>query len=474
MNTSSIHFRLPAWYAGLLTLVYVLVAALLVQRVASFLEQNVLDTQARRARQIAATLVVPLAREAPATLAAQVRALYSPELSDRFIRITAADGSVLYRSGEPSDHSFVPTDVPPAPRAITRELRRRQDLPDGRALLIAAVQAGDDPAYLVEVGVSSTSIAALLRQILWLTAMGLPIVLVLAVSGGYLLVKRALAPVERMAGKAELITHHNLAERLPVARTGDELERLASSLNRMVSRLDDAFQQSKRFAADASHELRTPLTVLRTELENLARHPQPGPDPYERLGSLLQPVERLSKTVERLFALSRLDAGEAQTEWIPIDLGELVATTVDQMLLLAADKGIKVTCEAQERVVVTGDRSRLKQIVVNLLDNAIKYTPTGGEIAVSVSSSGGRGRLVISDSGPGIPEAALSRVFDRFFRVDGARSREVEGAGLGLSIVKSICAAHGGSVTAENRGKAGLRITVELPLASRTYQIAFA
>jgi len=463
VNTSSIHFRLPAWYAGLLTLVYVLVAALLVQRVASFLEQNVLDTQARRARQIAATLVVPLAREAPATLAAQVRALYSPELSDRFIRITAADGSVLYRSGEPSDHSFVPTDVPPAPRAITRELRRRQDLPDGRALLIAAVQAGDDPAYLVEVGVSSTSIAALLRQILWLTAMGLPIVLVLAVSGGYLLVKRALAPVERMAGKAELITHHNLAERLPVARTGDELERLASSLNRMVSRLDDAFQQSKRFAADASHELRTPLTVLRTELENLARHPQPGPDPYERLGSLLQPVERLSKTVERLFALSRLDAGEAQTEWIPIDLGELVATTVDQMLLLAADKGIKVTCEAQERVVVTGDRSRLKQIVVNLLDNAIKYTPAGGAVHLRATLNDAQPVLSVEDSGIGIPAEALPHVFERFYRVDTTRSADTGGAGLGLAIVKTICDAHGAAVRVASALGRGSSFQVTFP-----------
>jgi heavy metal sensor kinase len=443
--------------------VYVLVAALLVQRVASFLEQNVLDTQARRARQIAATLVVPLAREAPATLAAQVRALYSPELSDRFIRITAADGSVLYRSGEPSDHSFVPTDVPPAPRAITRELRRRQDLPDGRALLIAAVQAGDDPAYLVEVGVSSTSIAALLRQILWLTAMGLPIVLVLAVSGGYLLVKRALAPVERMAGKAELITHHNLAERLPVARTGDELERLASSLNRMVSRLDDAFQQSKRFAADASHELRTPLTVLRTELENLARHPQPGPDPYERLGSLLQPVERLSKTVERLFALSRLDAGEAQTEWIPIDLGELVATTVDQMLLLAADKGIKVTCEAQERVVVTGDRSRLKQIVVNLLDNAIKYTPAGGAVHLRATLNDAQPVLSVEDSGIGIPAEALPHVFERFYRVDTTRSADTGGAGLGLAIVKTICDAHGAAVRVASALGRGSSFQVTFP-----------
>jgi heavy metal sensor kinase len=463
VNTGSIHVRLPAWYAGLLTLVYVLFAALLMQRVESFLEQNVLDTQARRARQIAATLVAPLAHAAPATLVAQVRALYSPELSDRFIRITAADGTVLYRSGEPSDHSFVPTDVPPAPRAGTQALRRRQELPDGRALLIAAVRAGEDPAYIVEVGVSTAAIAALLRQILWLTAMGLPIMVVLAVSGGYLLVKRALAPVESMAGKAELITHHNLAQRLPVVRTGDELERLAISLNHMISRLDDAFQQSKRFAADASHELRTPLTVLRTELENLARNPQPGPDPYERLGSLLQPVERLSKTVERLFALSRLDAGEAQTEWIAIDLGELVATTVDQMLLLAADKGIKVSCDAQERVVVTGDRSRLKQIVVNLLDNAIKYTPAGGAVHLRVTVSDGQAVLSVEDSGIGIPAEALPHVFERFYRVDTTRSAETGGAGLGLAIVKTICDAHGAVVRVASALGRGSSFQVTFP-----------
>jgi heavy metal sensor kinase len=267
-----------------------------------------------------------------------------------------------------------------------------------------------------------------------------------AVSGGYLLVKRTLAPVEQIASKAELITHHNLAERLPVARSGDELERLAISLNHMISRLDDAFQQSKRFVADASHELRTPLTVLRSELESLARTPSTASDPYERLGSLLQPVERLSKTVERLFALSRLDAGEAQTEWVEIDLGELVASTVDQMLLLAADKGISVTCEAQGRVLVSGDRSRLKQVVVNLLDNAIKYTPAHGAVHLRVATVDGRVVLCVEDSGVGIPAEALPHVFDRFYRVDTTRSDDTGGAGLGLAIVKTICDAHGAAV----------------------------
>jgi heavy metal sensor kinase len=288
--------------------------------------------------------------------------------------------------------------------------------------------------------------------------------IVVAVSGGYVLVKRALAPVERIASKAERITHHNLAERLPVARSGDELERLAISLNHMISRLDDAFQQSKRFVADASHELRTPLTVLRSELESLAHSPPAVAEQYERLGSLLAPVERLSKTVERLFALSRLDAGEAQTEWIDIDLGELVASTAEQMLLLAADKGINVTCEAPGRVTIRGDRSRLKQVVVNLLDNAIKYTPAQGAVHLRVTVADAHVVLSVEDSGIGIPAEALPHVFERFYRVDATRSDETGGAGLGLAIVKTICDAHGAAVRVVSALGRGSAFHVTFPL----------
>jgi heavy metal sensor kinase len=465
LNTRSIRFRLTAWYAGLLTLVYVLFAALLMLPLQSYLQANILETQARRARQIATTLIARIEPAAEAAVVEEVKALYSPELSDRFIRITRADGSVLYRSGEPSDHSFNSEDVPPVVVPILQELRRKQRLPDGRTILIAAVGVGGAAhnTYTVEVGVSTASILALLHQLLWLTALGLPVTVVVAVSGGSLLVKRTLAPVERIASKAELITHHNLAERLPVVRTGDELERLALSLNHMITRLDDAFQQSKRFAADASHELRTPLTVLRSELESLAQNPFGALDPYERLASLLQPVERLSKTVERLFALSRLDAGEAQTEWVGIDLGELVATTADQMLLLAADKGITVTCEAQERVMVTGDRSRLKQVVVNLLDNAIKYTPVDGAVRLRVDVVEGRAVLTVADSGIGMPAEAVPHVFERFYRVDATRSDDTGGAGLGLAIVKTICDAHGAMVRVVSELGRGSSFQVTFP-----------
>ena len=240
--------------------------------------------------------------------------------------------------------------------------------------------------------------------------------------GGFLLVRRSLVPMERIARKAEEITQHNLSERLPVERTGDELERLSLSLNHMISRLEEAVQGSKRLVADASHELRTPLTVLRGELESMAADPQTSGGTREMLASLLEEVERLAAVVDGLLALSRLDTGEASAAWVKFDLAELVATTADQMSLLAEDKSISVACDAPQRVIVEGNRARLKQVIVNLLDNAIKYTPNGGTVRLKVAFQDGQGVLEVSDTGMGMPPEALPHVFERFFRVERSRS----------------------------------------------------
>jgi signal transduction histidine kinase len=214
----------------------------------------------------------------------------------------------------------------------------------------------------------------------------------------------------------------------------------------MISRLEDSLQSSKQFVADASHELRTPLTVLRGGLEALAQDEELRTQTRETLGSMLEEVDRLIEVVEGLLALSRLDAGEANTEWVPFDLAELAATTADQMSLLAEDKNVTVTCHCAGAVQVEGDRARMKQVVVNLLDNAIKYTPSGGRVRLGITQEGSYAVLEVADDGIGIPQEALPHVFKRFYRVDASRSREQGGAGLGLSIVKSICAAHGAEV----------------------------
>jgi heavy metal sensor kinase len=466
MNARSLSFRLVAWYAGVLTIVFVLLGTLTFLLVRHYLETNILDTQARRAHQIADTLVAAIGRTGEAAVGDEIEDLYSPEANDRFLRVTREDGHVVYASGKPTDRSFDPNRVPAPSLTRAGEFNRKEQIAGGALLVAAVSHSVGEHRYFVEVGISSAGTEATLNDVLMMLAVGLPVAVIIAVAGGFILVRRALVPVDRIARKAQEITQHNLSERLPVVRTGDELERLSVSVNHMISRLEDAIRSSKRFVADASHELRTPLTVLRGELESLAQEPERKGQTTETFGSMLEEVTRLSGIVEGLLALSRLDAGEAQAEWVQFDLAELAATTADQMSLLAEDKNITVACEATNGITVRGDRARLKQVIVNLLDNAIKYTPRGGTVRLQVARQDGYAVLDVADDGIGIPDDALPHVFKRFFRVDDSRSRERGGAGLGLSIVQSICTAHGAEVEVSSVLGKGSRFRVRQPLAA--------
>jgi len=465
MNTRSIRFRLAAWHAALLALVFALLGGLLYVSVERYLHETLLATQARRARQIAATLLDRVPQTGEQHVVRQLEALYSPEVANRFIRVSRRSGSVLYLSGRPDDQSFMPADVPSAPAISAHEFSRVQPLHGFDPLLVSACwSTGPDP-YLVEVGTSAEPADRFARHLLVLLGIGVPLLAAVAAAGGYGLVRRALRPVDAIIGKAEKITQHNLGERLPATDTGDELERLSTALNLMISRLDDAFANSKRFVADASHELRTPLTIIQGELEAMAGEPHLALGLKERIGSLLEEVERLAQIVQKLFALSRLDAGEAQEEWVRLDVGALAKATADQMMLLAEDRNIRVEFEIAKRVFVMGDRPRLKQVVVNLLDNAVKFTSPGGTVTLTVSSNTGSAVIEVADTGIGISGEARLLVFERFFRADRGRSSSDGGAGLGLAIVKSICVAHGGKVEVESMVGQGSHFYVTLPLA---------
>ncbi len=466
MNARSISFRLVGWYAALLTAIFILLCWLLYFDLHHFLIKGMRESYARHAHQIAQTLLVHVGQTSEAQVATQAKDWYEPETNDRFIRITRAGGKVIYLSGAPKDGGFDPAAIPPLPPSSETEFSRQISLPGGRTLLVASLQyqSPGNPDYFVEFGGLLDPVESMLNHLLLQLVIGLPLAIGIVTAGGYLLVRRALQPVEHITRAAERITQHNLSERLPVPRTGDELERLSVSLNRMIARLDDAFQNSKRFVADASHELRTPLTILRGELENLAEDPDLTPEFRDRAASLHEEAVRLSKFVEQLFTLSRLDAGEAQTQWTRFDLAELAQTTADQMGLLAEDKGISIACNAKAPVLVEGDSARLKQVVVNLLDNAIKYTQEKGAIELRVGTANGHAILEVADNGVGIPPDALPHVFERFYRVDQARSTDPESAGLGLSIVKSICTAHGAEVEAESAVGHGSKFRVKLPL----------
>ena len=469
MNSRSIRFRLIMWYAGLLTGVFLLFGIILYQVLRGYLEHSLAQTLVRRSEQIAVSLLDEADKTGDHYVAYQITARYAPENYDRFIRITRSDGSVLYASGRTA--SFDPSGLPLlSVNTVHGDFVRNVLLDDGNRLLVTLkdFQSREGHRFLVESGGPMAPIETILSHLLLWLLIGVPLLGLVAVTGGLFLVGRALAPVVQIARSAEHITLHNLNERLPLTNTGDELEHLSLALNRMIARLNEAFEQNRRFLADASHELRTPLAALRGEMESLVEQARALPELADRAWSALEEVDRLAKIVEGLFAISRLDAGESQHEWERFDLASLATSTTEQMSLLAEDKGIALVSHTPGMVSVDGDRARIKQVVVNLLDNAIKYTPSGGAINLTVLAQGDKAVLEVADTGIGIPAGALPHIFERFFRVDQARSPDAGGAGLGLAIVKSICAAHRGKVEVESVAGKGSRFRVELALALPT------
>jgi heavy metal sensor kinase len=465
MNTRSIRFRLTAWYGGILVALGLVFGAYCYWRLDHFLSVYLTELFSHRAERIANTLLADVGRSGEAYVGRQIETRYAPEANDRFVRVTKGDGTVVYMSGKPNDQSFAPEEVPWPAKTLSGGSSGivhagRHDL------LIATVPFTiAQQKYLVEVGGSTTPIKNVLRRFLVSFLLGLFVVLALANWGGSLVIKWALAPVKVITASADEITSLHLHKRLPVVETGDEIASLSKTLNQMICRLDESFQSINRFTADASHELRTPLTIIRGELETLLLDESLSENVRETIYSLVEETENLAKIVQCLLSLSRFDSGSAQMERVRLNLADFVSTITDQMVPLADEKNVMLTSQANGRVEVEGDRVRLRQVVVNLLDNAIKYTPEGGRVTVGVNISDRQAQLEISDTGPGIPESDLPHVFDRFFRADRIRLGTIEGTGLGLSIVQSICTAHGGLAKVENRANGGCRFTVKLPLA---------
>jgi heavy metal sensor kinase len=469
MNTRSLRFRLIGLYAGLLALVVLAFGAYTYQRLGSFLREVQANLLEHRAQQIAQNIVAEIPARGESYVGAEIEARYAPAFNDKFVRVTRPDGSLLYLGGAPNDRSFTPENVPALFREKSTAATREQPLANGRPLLIATMpSAVASREYLVEVGTSLANSERVLRALLLALAAGLPVVMGVAIFGGYVLMKRALTPVQNIMRAAQDITLHHLSRRLPVSEKGDEIASLSIALNQMIARLDESFQNASRFTADASHELRTPLAIIHGELEAILLGKKLEPELRDALASLLEEVERLVRIVEGLFALSRLDTGEAQTERVRFNLAQLAETTAEQMCLLAEEKQIDLVCQTREPAEIEGDRARVKQVIVNLLDNAIKYTPQNGRIALTVRGQNGSALLEVTDTGPGVSAAALPHLFERFYRADEVRSREIGGAGIGLSIVHSICAAHGGSVNIKNADPTGCQVTVELPKATHS------
>lgn len=295
---------------------------------------------------------------------------------------------------------------------------------------------------------------------------GLPAVL-LGLLGGWWLVRRALAPVANLTRAVEKIHDRNLAERLPPSGTGDELDRLTDVFNAMTARLDGSFRHIREFTLHASHELKTPLTILRGELETALRDPQTTAAQKERLASQIDEIERLTKIVDGLTLLTKADAGQIALTAEPVRLDELVRESVTDTEILAQSLDLRVRLKTCDEITVSGDRHRLRQLLLDLADNAVKYNQRRGSVEFSLNRENGLAVLQIANTGPGLPTELESRVFERFFRGGTDRDNPVEGCGLGLSIAQWIVLAHGGRIEFRSRPNALTTVTVRLPVIKR-------
>src|SRR3989442_14008279 len=373
-----------------------------------------------------------------------------------WLQVWSLNGQLLYDTPE-ARRNPVPASDQLAVKADEQIVTVRGVSPPYR-ILSGPSRIGGQPV-VVQVARSELTITQSMKQLLFVLLLGLPFGVAAAGLGGYSLARRALAPVDRMSERARLITAERLKERLPVDNPEDELGRLATVFNETLMRLEASFEQMRRFTADASHELRTPLTAMRSVGEVGLRGKRSEPAYREIIGSMLEEVDRLALLVDRLLMLSRGDTGRRNLSMDVVDIPELASEVAEQLSVLAEEKSqsVRVRCDAVPRWF--GDRMVLRQAMLNLLDNAIKYTPDGGTIEVRVRQEITATTIDVVDSGPGIPSELQPRIFDRFYRVDKSRSRENGGGtGLGLAIWR-----WGGEV---NRG----RLTLEAAPSRRRFR----
>jgi len=454
-GTRSLTFRLVTWYCGLLLVIGGSFALYTYFGFTFYLKTTMRATLQTRVNDLEG-IADPLLNDLPA-LGRAIEQRFAPAAHDRFMRVTL-NGVVIYRSSFPVDRAFDPAN-------IQSDLGTKLSLRDmsGLWVLQAATHRADGSWVVFEAGQLDEAMASARRGLIQTLLFTLPLLLFVAALGGYRLIRRAQGPMTAMINAAEALTFNSPHKRLPLAGPDDPLNELGRTLNRMLERLDVAYEHANRFSADAAHELRTPLAIMRGELEFIAPRPELTPEVADAAANALDETLRLSQLVENLMNLGVMDGIGGKQSHTPIDLGGLATETIEQMMLLADVKKIDLHLTPGLPVSTMGDRGRLKQVLVNLIGNAIKYTPTAGRVALNVFAQEGHAIINVVDNGIGISPEDQNSIFDRFFRV--APDRGPDGAGLGLAMVKSICLAHGGSVSVQSVPGAGSTFSVRLPLA---------
>ncbi len=377
---------------------------------------------------------------------------------NNFIHISDPEGEEIYKSANLKNDSLYYTGE--------IELNRINFLwssnLQSKSMRLAATKT-DKMQILV--GYPFEEISSILNELFSVLILIIPVSFLISIIAGWFLARKSLKPVDQIARTAREISSFNLSQRIPPNEIDDEIGRLITTFNEMIDRLQKSFEQTKQFSVNASHELRTPLTILRGEIE-IALKSNKTPEEYvSTLNSLLDEVIRMSSIIDSLFTLTKSDAGQTDFHMEELSLDNLIMELYEDSEHLAKKKNITVLLNRLDEVKIKGDKLKLRQLFLNLIDNAIKYNIEMGKVEISLIKEGNSACVIISDSGIGIPKESVSKIFERFYRVDKARSREAGGSGLGLSIAKWIIDLHKGSIEVESDTGRGTTFTVKLPIA---------
>lgn len=468
MPNTSIRVRLTVWYGGGLALIMFLFASALYVVMARALQDHV-DRSLEEAA-IAATRSLEEHRFGPFLLLDDLtQAFPNLALLDKFFQIFGPQGQITLQSANiktrdiPLNQTTLESTL--QGRATFETVRFQNEIPI--RLLSYPVRHGETLVNILRVGISLRPMEEMLARLVFVLLIGSPLAVLVSVLGGWFLAGRALRPVDTITLAAQRIAGGDLTQRIETT-SKDEIGRLASTFNDMIARLEASIRQIRQFSADASHELRTPLTITKGETELALRKPR-SPEVYrETLESNLEEIDRMSRIVEELLFLSRADLGEVKVASDPVQLDALVREIQLQAMVLGKEQHVETTLGQIEPLHVLGDEWRLRELILNVLDNAVKYSLPRGTVELSLTQRHGTARLTVQDHGIGMTPDEQRLIFDRFYRTDAARAHAQKGTGLGLSICKWIAEAHHGTIEVTSTFGQGSCFTISLPLLSAT------
>ena len=485
MHFQSLRFKLTLWYVLILGILLISFSSLLYLTLSKSLYRDA-DAKLRSlAELIASESASPLSKFGFGNIDQTLAASMNLKPIGKFIQVLDESGKIGRKSDNLRDVQL-PISLSALRNSSKGLITFETDRSFGNAplrIITFPIIENNHVARIVQVASSLEDVEDALNTLFIILMIAVPFALMVASLGGQFLAHKALKPVDNITQTARMITSQNLNQRIKLPKVKDEISRLIETLNDMISRLDQSFHQIKQFSTDASHELKTPLTILKGEVEVILRRERTSDEYEQTLRSNLEEINRMTQIVDDLLFLSRTDIGEIRLNKEEINITEIINEIIVQMGILAQAKNIRIeTSNHHGDIHIFGDALKIRELFLNLIENGIKYTENGGSIHIDFikdNSSDGKisrdrieddhtkfVRIIVSDTGIGIAKEDQERIFDRFFRVDKARSRDQGGSGLGLSICKWIVEAHHGEILIESEIEKGSSFIIKLPLYS--------